>query len=415
MKIKTKYTTYEKAMNTKNPIHKKPKKPNILFRTLIRILSIPDMLATKFSLTKERMEAAGRGPYLILMNHSSFIDLKIAFKIFYPHPFNIVATTDAFVGKSWLMRQIGCIPTQKFVTDVTLVKDMIRAVKDNKTSVLMYPEAGYSLDGRATKLPRGLGKLFKKLDVPVLSVITEGAFLRDPLYNGLQLRKTKVSAHLKCLLTVQEVREKSVEEIDEILDREFSFDNFKTQAEKGIKISEKFRADGLNRILYKCPNCKKEGEMVGKGVTLSCKACSKTYTMDELGRLSADIGDTEFSHIPDWYDWQRQCVKEEIKNGEYRQEISVSIGIIRDYKALYMIGEGTLIHDQNGFTLRGCDGKLFYTQSQKASYSLNADYFWYQIGDVIGIGDKNTLYYCFVKDNSSVTKARLAAEEMCKK
>ena len=35
------------------------------------------------------MEEAGPGPYLILMNHSSFIDLKIASRIFYPMPYNL--------------------------------------------------------------------------------------------------------------------------------------------------------------------------------------------------------------------------------------------------------------------------------------------------------------------------------------
>ena len=37
-------------------------------------------------------------PILILMNHSSFIDLEIASTIFYPRPLNIVTTTDGFIG-----------------------------------------------------------------------------------------------------------------------------------------------------------------------------------------------------------------------------------------------------------------------------------------------------------------------------
>lgn len=51
------------------------------------------------------------------MNHSSFIDLKIASTVLYPSPLNIVCTSDGFVGKERLMRSLGCIPTRKFVTD----------------------------------------------------------------------------------------------------------------------------------------------------------------------------------------------------------------------------------------------------------------------------------------------------------
>ena len=38
------------------------------------------------------------------------------------------------------------------------------------------------------------------------------------------------------------------------------------------------------------------------------------------------------------------------------------------------------------------------------------DYHWYEIGDVISIGNKDALYYCFPKGDVSVTKTRIAAE-----
>lgn len=360
------------------------------------------------------MELAGKGPYFILMNHSSFIDLEIASKIFYPKPYCIVSTTDGMVGKEWLMRSIGCIPTNKFVTDVTLIKDILYTTKKLKTSVLMYPEAGYSFDGCATTLPRRLGVLLKKLDIPVITVITDGAFLRDPLYNGLQKRKVKVSAKVTCLFTPDELKEKSVEEIDKALDTAFSFDAFKSQLTTKTAITEPFRADGLHRVLYKCANCGAENTMQGRGTHLCCSACGKSYELTTLGRLKATDGDTKFSHIPDWYNWQRECVREQIENGEYSADIPVDIGIITDHKALYMVGDGMLHHDKNGFTLSGANGELNYTQSPTHSYSLNADYFWYEIGDVICIGNKQSLYYCFPKEPCPVAKTRLATEEIYK-
>ncbi len=414
MKIKTKKISYEKVLDMAKPKHKRPKKPNILFRTIIRAAAIPDLFATKFSYTEKRMEQAGKGPFLILMNHSSFIDLEIASHIFYPMPYCIVCTSDGFVGKEWLMRNIGCIPTRKFVTDVTLVKDMIYTIKKLKTSILMYPEASYTFDGRATPLPKKLGGLLKKLDVPVLSVITEGAFLRDPLYNGLQKRRTKVKATLTCLLTREEIAEKSVDELDAVLEKEFTFDGFKAQLDSKTEINEPFRADGLERILYRCADCGREGAMVGKGTTLTCSACGKIYEMDNLGRLSARDGNTKFSHIPNWYNWERECVRREIENGEYNLDIAVDIGVMTDFRAIYMVGEGRLSHSADGFKLTGCGGKLNYSQSPQSSYGLYSDYFWYEIGDVICIGNHDMLYYCFPKENHPVAKTRLAAEELYK-
>ena len=212
MKIKTKRVPFSYLEKIKTPKHRRPQKPWWILGALIRIISLPDLLFTRFKFTTERMEQAGKGPYLILMNHSSFIDLEIAYRIFFPKPFSIICTSDGFIGKNFLMRKLGCIPTNKFVTDITLITDMLHAIRKNKTSVLMYPEASYTFDGTATPLPQKMGVLIKKLGVPVITVITEGAFLRDPLYNGLQKRKAKVSAHVKCLFTENEIKEKTAEE-----------------------------------------------------------------------------------------------------------------------------------------------------------------------------------------------------------
>ena len=154
--------------------------------------------------------------------------------------------------------------------------------------------------------------------------------------------------------------------------------------------------------------------MEGKGTTLTCHSCGKIWELDALGQLQAQDGETEFPHIPDWYAWQRAQVRKELEDGTYLLDTDVSIGMLVDYKALYMVGDGHLRHDENGFLLTGADGKLHYAQGPVACHSLNSDFFWYEIGDVIGIGDHNALYYCFPKDNTPVAKTRLAAEELYK-
>ena len=324
----------------------------------------------------------------------------------------LVTGAHGFVGKNLLMRLLGCIPTQKFVSDVTLIQDMQTLLHKKRTSVLMYPEASYSFDGTATPLPRKMGVLLKKLNVPVVTVITQGAFARDPLYNCLQKRKTQVSAQVRCLATAQQIKEMTVAQLDALLDEAFSFDNFRHQQENRIPIRESFRADGLHRILYRCPHCDTEGQTEGKGIHLTCRHCGAVYTLDEYGFLASD--NPAFTHIPDWYRWQRQQVRQELADGTYCLDTEVEIGMLVDTKALYMVGSGTLHHDADGFVLQGCNGKLRYTQPPLACYGLYADYYWYEIGDVICIGNKDALYYCFPKGSTPVAKTRLAVEELYK-
>ncbi|MBR5559288.1 MAG: 1-acyl-sn-glycerol-3-phosphate acyltransferase [Oscillospiraceae bacterium] len=415
MKISAKRMPYEKVLKLPRLKHKKPMKPQMWLAAIVRIVCAPTLRRIKFTYTTERMEQVKDQPCLILMNHSSFTDMKLAFGIFYPQRLGIVTSVDAmsgFLGK--LMRLLGCTPTHKYVADMTLIKDIQYMLKTNKTSVLIYPEAGYSFDGCATTMPRRMGVLMKRLGVPVVTVITQGAFHRDPLYNMLQIRNVKVSAHVKCIATAEEVKEKTVEELDALLDQSFSFDNFAWQRDNRVSIDVPFRADGLHRILYKCPHCGTENHMEGKGIHLTCHACKKQWTMDEYGQLSAEEGNAEYPHIPDWYKWQRQCVRTELENGTYALDTEVDIAVQVNLNGVYKVGKGRLTHTTDGFRLVGAEGKLDYSQSPAFTHTLYADYYWYEIGDVIGIGNNDISYFCFPPKDVSVTKARLATEELYK-
>ena len=415
MKIKTKDKSYDEVIKLKPYSRKYPKKPAAFWGFVMRTLGKADFKATDFSYTRENLEKAGDGPWFILMNHSSFIDLEIAAEVLKGKPYTIVCTSDGFVGKEWLMRAIGCFPTNKFVSDFKILADFRHITQKQNTSVLMYPEASYSFDGTATPLPYKFGVFVKRLGIPVVMIKTEGAFARDPLYNCLQKRKVKVSAKEYCLFSSEELKVLSADEIDAKLREAFTFDYFRWQQENRVKIDEPFRADGLERILYKCPVCGKEGTLKGSGTKITC-SCGYSAELDEYGRLVPDDAykDT-FTHVPDWYAWERKEVAGEIASGSYCTDLEVDIRMLVDFKSIYNIGKGRLLHDKEGFKLWLSDGRLVFQQAASKSYSLYSDYFWYELGDMICVGDNDKLFYCFPGGGVPVAKARLAAEEMYKK
>ncbi|MBQ8879346.1 MAG: 1-acyl-sn-glycerol-3-phosphate acyltransferase [Clostridia bacterium] len=418
MKIKVVEKTYKEVTELQKKKHAKPIKPNMFFRTLLKLVSLPDLWATKFKYEKIGMDKLQKNePALFLMNHSSFIDLEIVASMLYPRPFNIITTSDGFIGKDALMRWIGCIPTNKFVSDSTLVRDIIHTVRNLKSSVVLFPEAGYTFDGTCTTMPIATtASLIKMLSIPVVMIKSYGAFLRDPLYNNLQRRKIKVSATEQYILSPDDIKEMSIEQIGRIVEKEFTFDGFAWQKENEVRITENFRADYLNRVLYKCPHCMSEGKMKGEGVTLSCTACGESYVLDELGSLVYQgEGGGKFTHVPDWYLWQRAKVKEEIERGDYGIELPVDICMTIDTTKIFHVGEGRMTHGEHGFTLEGCDGELSYTQKLLSSYTANADFNWYELGDIISFGNNDHLFYCFPKIKEDiVTKIRLAHEELYK-
>ena len=76
---------------------------------MVRIVSGFTLRETNFTYTTEGMEKVGDQPCLILMNHCSFTDMKLAFGIFYPKRLGIVTSVDAMTGVlGVLMRFLGC-------------------------------------------------------------------------------------------------------------------------------------------------------------------------------------------------------------------------------------------------------------------------------------------------------------------
>ena len=420
MKTTIKNMDYEAVMALPRPAHRRPEKPSLFWQTVVRLICNLGMGGCKLEYTVEGLDAVKKEPCLILMNHSCFADMCIAYKILYPRRFNIVCTNDGFIGfwglMGWAMRKLGCFSTQKFVTDLQLVQDMEYCFKKLNSSVLMYPEASYSFDGTATALPRKMGVLLKKFDVPVIMIETRELFLRNPLYNELQQRKgVNAKARAYLLYSKEDVRTKTVKELSDGIDDAFDFDHFRWQKEHGLEIHDDFRADGLHRILYKCSKCGCEGRMEGRGTHLTCHNCGSRHELTPLGELKALEGETVISHIPDYYRWEREQVRQEILDGTYEVDTDVTIAMQVDFKAIYMVGEGHLTHDRNGFVLTGCDGKLHYTQKPQACYSLYSDYYWYEIADCVCIGDNEVHYFLFPKkEGVSVAKMRLAVEEMYK-
>ena len=94
-----------------------------------------------------------------------------------------------------------------------------------------------------------------------------------------------------------------------------------------------------------------ESKMDSKGTKIFCTECGKEWEMDELGRLKATGGETEFSHIPDWFEWEREQVKQQILRGEYRYEDEVDVYSFPRCYRFIPLGKAKVCHSfENGFT-----------------------------------------------------------------
>ena len=132
---------------------KKPIKPTFLMGLAKGIISWPDLKKRNFKLTKVNMEEV-KGPYLLLVTHSSMVDFNVMLKATHPQKVSNVMTLEGFnTYTEILMRSLGVLGTRKFINDVHLVKNMKYCVEKLKTTFVLFPEARYTLDGCTSYLP----------------------------------------------------------------------------------------------------------------------------------------------------------------------------------------------------------------------------------------------------------------------
>ena len=152
------------------------------------------------------------------------------------------------------------------------------------------------------------------------------------------------------------------------------------------------------------------------GIKLWCEECGAEWEMDTLSRLKGLNTDKGFSHVPDWYRWEREEVKKEVRNGTYHFEDEVRIEDFYSVNEGFIdLGNAKMTHDKNGFTFIGeADGKPFELNKPVSSmYSLHIEYDFMGRGDNIDIADDNTTYFMYPKTaKNCLTKLHFATEEL---
>ena len=395
---------------------KKPQKPSKFWAWLARTLSKPEFNAHKIKITKEGVDGL-KAPFLVLCNHNAFLDFKVAFEALKPVFPNMVVAIDGFIGREWIMRQMGCICKRKFTNDIMLVRHLVEVIKQGGVPCI-YPEARYSLCGTNAVLPESLGKLCKMLKVPVLTLICHGHHANAPFWNTENHKLVGLESELKLLFTVDDLENKTVEEINKEINERFVYDDFKWIKEHNVKIEYKERAKGLHHVLYQCPVCQKENRMNSYLDKLACENCGTTWEMQTDGLLKCLNHEDTFTHIPSWYEWERENVKKEVEGGTYSSGLlNVFVRSLPNSKKFIDLGHGTLIHDMNGFKVVGkdADGNDFEMIKDVPSlYSCHIEYnYLNKFGDCIDLNTLKDTWYIYPEGKDfSITKMALATEEL---
>ena len=342
-------------------------------------------------------------PFVVVANHASFVDVGGLIMSMYPNCASFVISVTQLVQWPSLIKSMGVLPKKQFTVDTSLIRD-IKYVLSQKRPVVIYPEAKLSVVGTPNPIKPAIAKLVKMLKVPLVTVCFNGNYLYKPRW-AKSKRKVPVRLDVKVAVGADEVDTVTAAEIHSRIVQNLACDDYAYQLENNIEIDVPDLAEGLENILYKCPECGQEFSMCGHGHMLTCSNCGHTVTQNKLGQLEGG----KFSKVTDWYQWQTDCVREEVCKQDYR-----FVGLFRAEKLVgkkYVdMGEAEIVHDADGITAKFADQSLHYKAGAFYTLSFNNNYVYLPTAEAVYRFKRLTNVGCTTKLNLAVEQQTILLE-----
>ena len=286
-----------------------------------------------------------KGPAIIVATHTCDEDHILSALTLYPiRPTYIVS--EHFMhnpSTARLLKLMHVITKRMFTPDASTIMNIMRAKRENAV-IVIFPEGRLSSYGHTLPVADGTAELIKKLGVDLYAWKAEGAYLTFPKWRDKgDSRCGKINASVKLLLSAEDVSKKSVEEIKEITENAILHDDEK--AMQGVEYKSDAIAQGVDRILYKCPLCLSEGNISASKNRINC-TCGLDAALDTRYTLSG----VPFKSVNEWFRWQQSSidVEAETLSSKARLGCCNSDGFM-DSQA----GEGEIYLDKNVFKLSG--------------------------------------------------------------
>ncbi len=361
-------------------VARKIKKPNpILMTFAMWLLGILNRrYKVKFSYDYNLKELKGK-PTILIASHSSRLEFIYMMYGFKKKDINMVCGYQNILTKGLyrMFLSLGVISKYLYQPDIVCVRQMLKVLKRNGT-IGLFPEGIQSTSGSTHPINPATAQFIKHSRANIVVATSKGAYLATNRYSS-DRKRGPISISYSLLFTPEKLVTLSEEEIYKSILQKISYNDFafnKTARHKYV--GKKTNAYGIDKILYKCPNCNAEYTLGVEHDTIVCKNCGFSVRVNEYYDLVDAKGGDCPSDIDKWYKWQRRCVAEEIKDENFEMTLSGKLCTLRldklkkspkDRKVL-SVGQVTL--NKHGLFFKGTlDGNSAnFEFDAKSIYSL---------------------------------------------
>lgn len=345
-----------------------------------------------------------KGPFVVIANHQTMLDfVNLIGATAKPMSFVISNSFYSALPLKGFMNKMGVIPKQQFQTTV---KDMkrIKGVIDAGQPLVIYPAGLMCEDGLSTPIPGATYKFLKWLGADVYVARATGSYFVMPKWTG-GIRPGRTYMDIYKLFDKNELAKMDIAEIREKTDDALLFDAYREQEQTKVAYKGNNKIQGLENVLYMCPNCGAEFSVTVKDEsTLCCTQCGYEQTSDIYGFLHNEkhIG-PELRYVSDWSKLIFERLKQKVVHGEETVlSAETSICMIDPKKDKFtQVGKGTVTLSAEGFAVEG----VLNDEPASLHFPIaGIPTLPFRPGKHFEIQDGKTIYRCALRDGKLVMK-----------
>lgn len=296
----------------------------------------------------ENVNFKRKEPYIMLANHTFMFDV-----IHVPLPFRkvpfIVANQTLFKKKAtkFLVSQVAhVISKQKGQSDTSTVRDLIGAVRRGYP-ILIFPEGDTTFFGETGYIEESTMKLIKKLEIDVITCNVRGGYLSKPRWATGKRKKRYAEFHYELTIPKEKVKELSVQEINETIKESLYHNAYDFQRKKMIEHPGKKLAEGLEDLVYVCPECQSLHTIKTNGNQIVCTHCKNEGFMDSYGFIQG----FKYDNLIEWNQFQKKF-HEELRQSTVSSEANLYF-VNEENLSLEDLGHVNLIYKDKKFMIEG--------------------------------------------------------------
>ena len=313
--------------------------------------------------------------YIVLANHATDFDPLMVATSFRRQMY--------CVGSEHISRWKRAYPIIKFLVGPIMRKkgmsashaiiDILRKLKHGER-VFMFAEGVRTWDGVTCPIAPTTGQLVKKAGCGLVTYKLVGGYFISPGWSK-HTRRGYCRGDVVNIYTKEQLAAMSVDEINAAIVRDLYEDAYARQAESPRVYRGKRLAEGIENLLFICPECGEFESITSSGSEAKCSHCGMTLKFDKYGMISG----TRFTTVRELAAWQKEHIIKAAERGEAYTVRAASLALVDGDTQIIERGEATLGPD--GFVMGGvhiplCDiDDMAFHGRRKVVFSCKKSYY----------------------------------------